>query len=74
MNTMCNTLTKRVVARALRTSTMREGKQLLPSKDTAIFVNKRKRTRNLAIAVQYDVSNEKNINILPLKKVEYTTS
>jgi hypothetical protein len=55
MNTRYDRLTKRAVHRAMVTGMGREGKQLLPSEDTAVCVNNRKLTRDLAETVRYKV-------------------
>ena len=64
MNTRCNRLAKRAVHRAIVTGMRREGKQLLPSEDAAVFVNNRKLTRDLAKTVRYKVGKEQAHNYL----------
>ena len=44
MNTRCDRLTKEEVHRAILTGMRREGKQLLTSEDTSVFVDNRKLT------------------------------
>ena len=58
MNTRYVILTKRVVHRAIATGTRREGKQLLPNEEAAVFVNNRKLTRDLAKTVRYKVGKK----------------
>ena len=41
MNTRCDRLAKKAVHRAIATGMRREGKQLIPSEDTAVLVNNR---------------------------------
>ena len=50
--------------RTIVTGVRREGKQLLPIKDTAVFVNNRKLTRDLAKTVRYEVGKEQARNYL----------
>ena len=59
MNVMCNSLVRCAVSRTIRSDMRREGKQLLPSEDAAVFVNNRKLTRDLAKVVRYEVGKEK---------------
>ena len=47
MNTRCDKLAKRAVHREIVTGMRRKEKQLLPSEDTAVFVDNRKLTRDL---------------------------
>ena len=64
MNTMCNILAKRAVYRAIATGMGREGKQLLPSEDAAVFVNNRMLTRGVAKTVRRKVGKEHARNYL----------
>ena len=64
MNTRCDKLAKRAVCRAIVTGIRREGKQLLPSENTAVFVDNRKLTRDLSKAVKYKVGKEQAGNYL----------
>ena len=64
MNTRCDILTKRVVHRVITTGTRREGKQLPPSEDAAVFVTNMKLTRDLAKTVRYEVGKEQARNDL----------
>ena len=68
LNTRCNILVKRAEYRAISTGTRREGKQLLPSEDAAVFVNNRKLTRDLAKTVRYEVGKEQARNYLMNKE------
>ena len=60
MNTRCDRLAKREVHRAITTGMGREGNQMLPSEDTAVFVNNRKLTRDLVKTVRYKVGKNKS--------------
>ena len=62
MNTRCAILAKKAVHRAIATDMRREGKHLLPSEDTAVFINNRKLTRDLAKTVRYEVGKEQARN------------
>ena len=55
MNTRCDRLAKKTVYRAIVTGMRREGKQLLPREDAAVFVDNRKLTRDLGKTVRYKV-------------------
>ena len=71
MNTRRDILAKRAVHRAISTGMRREGKQLLPSKDAAVFVNNMKLTRDLAKTVRYEVEKEEARNY-PMNKEGWT--
>ena len=62
MTTRCDTLAKQAVHRAISTGTGREGKQLLPGEDAAVFANNLKLTRELAKIVRYKVGKEEARN------------
>ena len=64
MNTRCNILVKRAVHRAIVTGTRREGLQLLPIEDTAVFFNNRKLIRDLTKTIRYKVGKERAHNCL----------
>jgi hypothetical protein len=59
MNVMCDKLVKHAVSKAIRSGMGREEKQMLPSEDTAVFVNNRKLTRYLENEVCCEVGREK---------------
>ena len=58
MNVICNGFTKHVLARATKTGTKREVKQLILGEDATVSVNSKKLTRDLGKAVQYEVRKE----------------
>ena len=58
MNTRCIRLAKKAVHRASVTGIRRKGTQLLPHEDTAVFVDNRKLTRDLAKTVRYKAGKE----------------
>ena len=67
-NVICNSLVKNLVAKAIRLGMRREGKQTLPSKDEAVFVNNNKVTRDLGKAVRCEVREEQARDHLTFKE------
>ena len=57
-------MAKRAMYIAIATDMRREGRQLIPSEDAAVFVNNRKLTRDLAKTVRYKVGKEQACNYL----------